>query len=132
MVRLVVALILLFPAVVWAGKEEGVMAEFRKVEEDIKNKEISPAVRKKTLEANLVRAMKLAIERRFYWERQQYLADLTPESISYENSDHVTYYVRFKDFIARFDFARNPELLIQAPVYEKFLIKDDPSVHPDN
>ena len=61
MVRLVVALILLFPAVIWAGKEEGVMAEFRKVEEDIKNKEISPAVRKKTLEANLVRAMKLAI-----------------------------------------------------------------------
>jgi hypothetical protein len=125
----IIALFLL-PVLLQAGKTEKIMEEFRSVEEAIKNKKISPEVRLRTLEANLVRAMKLAIDRRFYYEKEKYLADLKPENISYENpTDQKTYYVKYKNFIARFDFARNPELLIQSPSYEKFLIVEEGTAH---
>ncbi len=107
----------------FAGPQEGIMSEFRKVEEDIRNAQKTPEARKATLEANLLRAMRLAISRRFHPEKKGILKDLTAETLAYENptSDRV-YYVKFKTYIVRFDFSRDPEEEIQAPTYEKFLI----------
>lgn len=124
--RTLIALLLaatLLSTPLFAGPQEGVMSEFRKVEEDIRNARKTPEARKATLEANLLRAMRLAIARRFHPEKQGILKDLTAESLAYENptSDRV-YYVKFKTYIVRFDFSRDPEERIQAPTYEKFLI----------
>jgi hypothetical protein len=116
---------ILLPELVVAGPREGVAAEFRAVEESIRKRKHDPAILQKTLEDNLVRAMRAAIRRRFYEDQNKYLEGLTAENITWEKtfSDNV-YFVKFRYFIVRFDFARNPELFIQSPVYEKFLLMD--------
>ncbi len=116
----------MLPGFAFAGPREGVAAEFRAVEEGIRKKKHDPEVLRKTLESNLVRAMRAAIQRRFYEDQEKHLEGLSPENLSWEKtfSDNV-YFVKFRYFIVRFDFARDPRLFIQAPVYEKFLIMDE-------
>ncbi len=109
-----------------AGPREGVAAEFRAAEEGIRKKQKDPKVFQKTLEENLIRAMRSAIRRRFYQDQAKYLEGLTPENISWEKtfSDNV-YFVKFRYFIVRFDFARDPTLFAQSPIFEKLLILDE-------
>jgi hypothetical protein len=111
------------PVGLTAGPQEGIMTEFRATEEAIRNAQKTPEARQKTLEANLMRAVRLAIARRFHDKKMDLLKDLNAETMLYENptSDKV-YYVKYKNFIVRFDYNRDPELFIQAPRYEKFLI----------
>jgi hypothetical protein len=118
--------LVLLPELALAGPKEGISAEFRAVEEGIRKRKHDPAVLQKTLEDNLVRAMRAAIRRRFYEDEKKHLEGLTPENITWEKtfSDNV-YFVKFRYFIVRFDFARDPRLFIQAPLYEKFLILDE-------
>lgn len=109
-----------------AGPKEGVSAEFRAVEEGIRRRQHDPKILERTLQDNLIRAMRAAIRRRFFEDQNKYLEGLSPESISWEKtfSDNV-YFVKFRYFIVRFDYARDPTLFTQAPVYEKFLIVDE-------
>lgn len=109
-----------------AGPKEGVQAEFRAVEEGIRRRQHDPKVLEKTLEDNILRAMRAAIRRRFYEDQAKYLEGLTVDNLTWEKtfSDRV-YFVKFRYFIVRFDFARDPLLFTQAPVYEKFLIVDE-------
>lgn len=113
----------LVPANLSAGPQEGIMTEFRSTEEAIRNAQKTPEARQKTLENNLIRAVRLAISRRYHAEKTGLLKELSTETVLYENptSDKV-YYVKYKTFIVRFDFIRDPELYNQAPTYEKFLI----------
>ncbi|MCR9143317.1 MAG: hypothetical protein NXI24_13780 [bacterium] len=113
----------LLPASIAAGPKEGIMTEFRATEEAIRNAQKTPEARQKTLEDNLLRAVRLAISRRFHTEKKDFLMDLNTETMFYENpTSEKVYYVKYKNFIVRFDYSRDPELYIQAPTYEKFLI----------
>ena len=124
---LTLLLSIVFPGFsIQAGPQEGIMSEFRAVEEAIRKKDTDESILLQRLESNLTRAMKHAILKRFYQERETYLADLKPENLSYENPTAPNiYYVKYKYFIVRFDFPRDPKRFIQAPVYEKFLIMDE-------
>ena len=109
-----------------AEEQKGIVAEFRAVEEAIRNQDQDPKILKETLEANIIRAMKGSISRRFFETKGKYLADLKIENLAYEKFENTnTFYVKYKSFIVRFDFLRDPERFIQEPVYEKFLIMDD-------
>jgi hypothetical protein len=121
------------PATLAAGPQEGIMTEFRATEEAIRNAQKTPEARKKTLEDNLLRAVRLAIARRFHREKGDFLKDLNTETMLYENpTSPKVYYVKFKNFIVRFDYSRDPELYLQAPTYEKFLIiGGEESVHSE-
>lgn len=111
-----------------AGPKEGVMMEFRKVEEEIRHRKKSDVARKKTLENNLTLAMKLAIKRRFYLEQKEILEGLNTDSILYESpTSPLVFFVKYRSYLVRFDFERNPEVFIQSPIYEKFLIRDSES-----
>lgn len=109
-----------------AGPQEGVMAEFRAVEEAIRNKQRSPELLKETLENNLLNAMRSAIMRRFYDEKETILEGISAENIYYENptSDRI-FFVKYKDYIVRFDYSRDPRYFIQRPYNEKFLIIEE-------
>jgi len=113
-------------ASLFAGPQEGISAEFRAVEEGIRKQKHDETMLQKTLADNLVRAMRAAISRRFYEDQKKYLDGLSPDSLSWEKtfSDNV-YFVKYQAFIVRFDFARDPKVFIQAPLYEKFLITDE-------
>ena len=51
-----------------------------------------------------------------------YFKDLSRENLKYENpTSPVIYFVKFKELIARFNYARDPEYFIQSPVYVKFM-----------
>ncbi len=115
-----------------AGPKQGVMEEFRAVEEAIRARmsRTSPEAMKRTLEDNIVRAVKMAIERRYYREKDQYLKDLNIENISYENpTSPTTYFVKYKNFIMRVDYVRDPQLFILRPNYEKFLLIEEGPEH---
>ncbi len=117
------AILFALPQDVYAGRAEGIMAEFRKVEEAIRSRQKTPEARKRTLEENLQRALTLAISRRFHRKKTQILENLSPETFQYENpTSELVYYVKYDNYIVRFDFIRDPEIYIQAPAYEKFLI----------
>lgn len=123
---------MLAPTMLPAGPKEGVMEEFRAVEEAIRKRlsRTSPEAKKRTLENNLVRAVRLAIERRFYREKEPFLKDLNIEAISYENpTSPTTYFVKYKNFIMRLDYVRDPQLFILRPNYEKFLMIEDGEGH---
>jgi hypothetical protein len=102
------------------------MSEFRAVEEGIRKKFRSEKEQQQTLENNLLRALKMSIMRRFYYDSEKYLKDLNINNISWEAPLNPNiYYVKYKYFIVRYDFANDPRFFIQSPVYEKFLIMDE-------
>ncbi|MCB1172612.1 MAG: hypothetical protein KDK39_03550 [Leptospiraceae bacterium] len=111
----------------WAGPTEGVLKEFRKTEELIRTKQITPEVRKATLESNLLDAMQSALKRRFYLQQKEILEGLNNDSLAYEKhpSSELVYFVRYRNYYVRFDYYRDPEFYIQNPKYEKFLIREE-------
>jgi len=115
-----------FNIVLFAGPKEGVMSEFRAVEEGIRKKFRSEKEQQQTLENNLLRALKMSIIRRFYYDSEKYLKDLNINNISWEAPLNPNiYYVKYKYFIVRYDFVNDPRFFLQSPVYEKFLILDE-------
>ena len=117
---------------------KGIMVEFRRLEEEIRGRKLTPKVRQKMLIANLERAMKNAVTRRFYRKRKELLKELRLTDKDYENpTSPLIYYVRYKTgettFLVRFNFSRDPEYYIQIPLYEKFLVKGPrPDTHIDD
>jgi hypothetical protein len=123
---IILTVLFILPGVLLAGRKEGVMNEFRALEDALRSKTISDTHKISTLEQNLVRGVKLAVTRRFYNERKELLKDINAQAITYESpTSELIYYVKYKNFVIRFDFVKNPELFDQAPIYEKFLIKDE-------
>jgi hypothetical protein len=127
----IISVILILPGLLFAGRQEGVMAEFSSVEGTLKSKRVGPEKLQHTLERNLIRALGQAIDRRYYLERGELKKDLKPENIAYENPTSETiYYVKYKNFLARFDFSRNPELFEQGPIYVRFLVVEGSAPAP--
>jgi hypothetical protein len=124
--KIFLLLFIISNTLIWAGPKEGVMSEFRAVEEGIRKKFRSEKEQQQTLENNLLRALKMSILRRFYYDADNYLKDLNVNNISWEAplSPNI-YYVKYKYFIVRYDFANDPRFFLQSPVYEKFLIMDE-------
>ncbi|MBI3394237.1 MAG: hypothetical protein HY042_00200 [Spirochaetia bacterium] len=123
---IVLALFMAVPTVAYSDKADGIMAQYRALEESIRGKAKSPEIRKKTLEENLVRAMRNLVVRLKYDEREALVKDLNAQSIQWENPTAATvFYVKYKTFLVRFDFARDPELYIESPLYEKALSTED-------
>ncbi len=109
-----------------AEEQQGIVNEFRAVEEAIRTRQADPKVLEAQLQDNLLRAMRVTITRRFFHTRDKYLNDLKIENLSYEKFEATnTYYVKYKSFIVRYDFVRDPERFVLAPAYEKFLIMDE-------
>lgn len=106
------------------------MTEFRKVEEDIRHRSTSPEQRQKTLEDNLLRAVRITIFRQFYEKREELLRDLNMGNVFFENpTSPLVFYVKHKNFVVRYDFARDPEEFIQSPTYEKFMLIESGDAH---
>lgn len=110
-------------------RSKGVMIEFRKMEEEIRRRRRGAAVRKRTLENNLVRAMSRIVFRMFYPERVELLKGLNEKTIVYDNpTSPLVYYVKYDTktrlILVRFDYARDPEYYLQTPAFEKMLIRD--------
>lgn len=111
---------------IFAPPKEGVMSEFRAVEEGIRRKFRSEKEQMEILQNNLLRALKMSIMRRFYFDSEKYLKDLNVNNVSWEAPlTPNIYYVKYKYFMIRYDFANDPRFFIQSPVYEKFLIMDE-------
>lgn len=116
--------------------DRGVMTDFRRLEEELIKRKRSAEIRKRTLHGNLLRALRNAIARRFYGEREELLKNVTEASLdgNYDNpTSPLVYYVRYqaKDrlLIVRFDFSKDPEFYIQSPAYEKLLVRDSSKTH---
>ncbi|MCB1142177.1 MAG: hypothetical protein H7A24_08790 [Leptospiraceae bacterium] len=102
----------------------GVISEFTQVEELVKNKKITKEYRKKTLEQNLLNAVKFTFLKK-YPDYQEKVKELNPESISFEQQKGTyNYYLKFKDYFLYYNFALDPEIYVQLPVDEKFYIKN--------
>jgi len=101
----------------------GVISEFSQVEELVKNKKISRDYRKKTLEKNLVNAVRLTFLRK-YADYQEKIKELNPANIAFEQQKGTfNYFIKFKEYFISYSFSVDPELYVQLPSDEKFYIK---------
>ena len=101
----------------FAEEQEGIVSEFRAVEEAIRTQKEDPEKLKAQLQANLLRAMRVSLTRRFFHSRDKYLTDLKIENLSYEKFETTnTYYVKYKSFIVRYDFVRDPEMYLRVDI----------------
>jgi hypothetical protein len=102
----------------------GVISEFSQVEELVKNKKISRDYRKKTLDKNLVNAVRFTFLRK-YPDYQEKIKDLNPTSITFEQQKGTfNYFLKFKDYFIYYSFAVDPELYVQIPADERFYLKN--------
>ena len=100
----------------------GVISEFSQVEELVKNKKISRDYRKKTLDKNLVNAVRFTFLRK-YPDYQEKIKDLNPTSITFEQQKGTfNYFLKFKDYFIYYSFAVDPELYVQIPSDERFYL----------
>jgi hypothetical protein len=101
----------------------GVISEFSQVEELVKNKKISRDYRKKTLDKNLVNAVRFTFLRK-YPDYQEKIKDLNPTSITFEQQKGTfNYFLKYKDYFIYYSFAVDPELYVQIPSDERFYLK---------
>lgn len=127
---IILILLILIPGSLFAGRQEGVLNQFRAAEEAIRNKQMTPEQRKQTLESNLLRGLREAVTRMFYNDKEEWLKDLNSDNFFYENpTSPKVYYVRYKTLLIRFDFATNPELYVQGPVLRKVILMDEATAH---
>ncbi len=108
---------------VWADRERGVMLEFRKQEEkDLKRRQ-GENVGKDNLHRNIVKGVRILIQNQLYHQREKYYEGLSIKEIAYENPLSVlVYYVKYKDFLARFEYELDPRLYIQQPKFFKIVL----------
>ncbi|XDD48810.1 hypothetical protein AB3N59_10135 [Leptospira sp. WS92.C1] len=117
-----------------AGKSQGVVEEFNKVEEFSKNVKLSDAAKKATLEKNLLSAVRYTLHHK-YLEYKEITKDLNSETLLYEpQKGTFTVYVKFKKYLFFYSFKMDPEVYLQTPENEVFYIRpenlDDP--HKEN
>ncbi|EQA70385.1 LIC11625 family surface-exposed protein [Leptospira noguchii] len=117
-----------------AGKSQGVVEEFNKVEEYNKNVKLSDATKKATLEKNLLSAVKYTLHHR-YLEYKEITKDLNADTMLYEpQKGTYTVYVKFKKYLFFYSFKMDPEIYLQTPENEVFYLRpenlDDP--HKEN
>ncbi|WP_061233956.1 LIC11625 family surface-exposed protein [Leptospira interrogans] len=117
-----------------AGKSQGVVEEFNKVEEYNKNVKLSDAAKKATLEKNLLSAVKYTLHHR-YLEYKEITKDLNTDTMLYEpQKGTYTVYVKFKKYLFFYSFKMDPEIYLQTPENEVFYLRpenlDDP--HKEN
>ena len=102
---------------------DGVINDFAKKEEYIKNRKISKEYRKKTLEKNLTNAIRYTMHNKFP-DYQPRIKDLKPDAIKFEQEKGTfNYFLSYKDYYIFYNFAVDPEVYLQLPVDEKMYIK---------
>ena len=102
---------------------DGVINDFAKTEEYIKNRKISKEYRKKTLEKNLANAIRYTMHKKFP-DYQTRIKDLKPDAIKFEQEKGTfNYFLSYKDYYIFYNFAVDPEVYLQLPVDEKMYIK---------
>ena len=105
-----------------AGRETGLDKEFRRHEEKALGDVYSPKQRQKLLNRNLISALRSLILRRLYNKKEEYFKSLTIANIAYDNpTSPYTYYVKYKDFMARLEYELNPKVYVQNPKAVKFI-----------
>ncbi|WP_061278135.1 LIC11625 family surface-exposed protein [Leptospira interrogans] len=117
-----------------AGKSQGVVEEFNKVEEYNKNVKLSDAAKKATLEKNLLSAVKYTLHHR-YLEYKEITKDLNTDTMLYEpQKGTYTVYVKFKKYLFFYSFKMDPEIYLQTPENEVFYLRPEnlDDLHKEN
>ncbi|MBE7411468.1 MAG: hypothetical protein L6Q54_10855 [Leptospiraceae bacterium] len=110
---------------VLAEKAPGTMDEFTKVEEYYRNPPASDEQKKKTLEKNLMSAIKISLIKK-YIDHESILKDLSSSTIGYEMAPGTfNCYVKYKQFYIFLMYATDPSLYLQTPIEERFYIKPE-------
>ncbi len=116
-----------------AGPQKGVMLEFREQEEIIRSKKQSEDYRRKTLNRNILNAVRSVINRSFYYEKEAYYKDLDIKNVAYENpTSSLVYFIKFKNFMARLEYELDPSLNIQNPEHIKFILIEEGPKAPES
>lgn len=126
-VRVLVSIVLLlFTTKVFAERilgTTGVISDFAKIEEIMRNKKITREYRQKTLEKNLLTAVKFSLIKK-YPDYEDRIKDLSFDKVKFEQlKGTYKYYISFKEYYFYYDFATDPELYVQMPLDDRIYIK---------
>jgi hypothetical protein len=118
---LTLSLGLLLATSIIADRQLGTMNEFSKVEEFHQNPVPSKAFRERTLERNIINAIRSSLVKGHTAKvRSEKLKDIKMASINFEQEKNTfNYYVKYNDLIFFYNFSVNPELYLQTPIDER-------------
>lgn len=123
---LLVIAILLFTTKIFAERilgTSGVISDFSKLEEIMRNKKVTREYRQKTLEKNILTAVKFSLLKK-YPDYEERIKDLSFDKIKFEQQKGTyRYYINFKEYYFYYDFATDPELYVQLPLDDRLYIK---------
>jgi hypothetical protein len=103
--------------------DSGIAEEYSKVDEFDKNLKVTEEYKLNTLKTNLIRAIKISIQKKFP-DYESRLQDIDHSTIKFEQiRGTFNYYAKFKDYLFLFKFPIDPELYIQRPIEETILVK---------
>lgn len=125
--RIVLAFTLLFFATQTFAERilgtPGIISDFTKIEELMRNKKVTKEYRQKTLEKNILTAVKFSLLKK-YPDYEERIKDLSFDKIKFEQlKGTYKYYINYNDYYFYYDFATDPELYVQLPLDDRLYIK---------
>lgn len=123
---LVSILLFLFVTQVFAERilgTTGVISDFSKIEEILRNKKITKEYRQKTLEKNILTAVRFSLLKK-YPDYQERIKDLSMDKIKFEQQKGTyNYYINYNEYYFYYNFATDPELYVQLPLDDRLYIR---------
>lgn len=123
---LISIILLLFATQIFAERilgSTGVISDFSKIEEIMRNKKITKEFRQKTLEKNILTAVRFSLLKK-YPDYEERIKDLSMDKIKFEQQKGTfNYYINYNDYYFYYNFATDPELYVQLPLDDKLYIK---------
>lgn len=101
----------------------GVISDFSKVEEMVRNKKITKEYRQKTLEKNILTAVRFTLLKK-YPDYQDRIKDLNFQKVKFEQQKGTfNYYINYNEYYFFYNFAVDPELYVQLPLDDRIYVK---------
>ncbi len=101
----------------------GVISDFSKIEELIRNKKITREFRQKTLEKNLLTAVRFTLFKK-YPDYEERIKDLSFSKLKFEQQKGTfNYYVNYNEYYIYYNFAVDPELYVQFPADDRLYVR---------
>ncbi len=101
----------------------GVISDFSKIEEIMRNKKITKEYRQKTLEKNILTAIRFSLLKK-YPDYQERIKDLSMDKVKFEQQKGTyNYFINYNDYYFYYNFATDPELYVQLPLDDRLYLK---------
>ncbi|GBF41890.1 hypothetical protein LPTSP2_11750 [Leptospira ellinghausenii] len=111
--------------VLYSQQSTGLVEEFTKLEDHLRNPKLTEEQKKKNFEANMVSSVRSTLSKRFANPKKE-LKDLKFQDLQTERPEGTnTFYVKYKNYYFQYQFPVDPETYVTSPIEEIVLEKPE-------